>query len=97
MSSLLQHTYRHKYYAAAAAACMCSLTDLCDEHSELVQVAKAVSTHSKLADHLVEPLCTHHRILGTGGGGRGEGGGERGEGRGGGGRGEGGEGGGGVY
>ena len=72
-SSLLHHTYLYKYYAAAAA-CMCSLTDLCDEHSELVQVAEAVSTHPKLADHLVEPLCTHHRVLGTGGGGR-EGGG----------------------
>ena len=39
------------------------ITNLCDEDSELVEVAEAVWTDSQLTDNFIELLCSFHRIL----------------------------------
>ena len=43
-----------------------SLTNLCDECSELVEVAETVWIGTKLTDHLIEPLSPSHRVLNRG-------------------------------
>ena len=42
---------------------LCSCTNLCDEHSELVEVAVSFCTGPQLANHSVEPLSSLHRVL----------------------------------
>ena len=51
------------------------LAYLCDEHSELVQVAEAVRTDSQFTDDFVEFLSSFYWVLVRGGGGGGKGGG----------------------
>ena len=38
-------------------------TNLCDEDSELVEVAETVRTSSQVSNHLVEPLSSGHWVL----------------------------------
>jgi hypothetical protein len=39
------------------------IANLCDEDSELVEVAEAVWTDSQFTDDFIELLCSLHRIL----------------------------------
>ena len=42
---------------------MANLTNLCDEDSELVEVAETLGAYPQLPNHLVELLCPCNRIL----------------------------------